>query len=59
MSRANSIARDWFHLGRIQTLDEIHHEIEGITVDVVQDYVSRHPARDFTILSVGGKPLNV
>lgn len=59
MSRANSIARDWFHLGRIQTLDEIHQEIEAITVEDVQDYVARHPAKDFTILSVGGKPLNV
>jgi predicted Zn-dependent peptidase len=59
MARANSIARDWFHLGRIQTLDEIHQEIEAITVADVVDYVERHPARDFTILSVGGAPLRV
>ncbi len=59
MARANSIARDWFHLGRIQTLDEIHQEIEAITVADVVNYVERHPARNFTILSVGGAPLVV
>jgi predicted Zn-dependent peptidase len=58
-SRAASIARDWFHLQRINTLDDIRDRVEKITVAQIEDYVHRHPARDFTILTIGQQPLTV
>ena len=58
-ARSSSIARDWFHLGRVVTLQEVHEKIDALTVDGVLDYVGAHPARDFTILTIGPRSLEV
>lgn len=58
-SRATSIARDWHFLKRIQTLDDIRRDIDSLTIEGVLDYVHQHPARDFTVLTIGPNPLNV
>ncbi|MGH7130265.1 MAG: M16 family metallopeptidase, partial [Planctomycetaceae bacterium] len=58
-ARASSLARNWFHLGRVLTLDEVYGKVEGLTVPAVLDYVHAHPARDFTIVTLGPEPLDV
>ena len=59
MARAGSIARDWYHLGEIRTLDDVSRRIDALTVDAVLDYIHSHPARDFTILTIGPQPLEL
>ena len=56
-ARASSLARDWYHLGRVLPLAEIRQKIEALTPDTVLDYLHRHPARDFTIMTIGPEPL--
>jgi predicted Zn-dependent peptidase len=56
-SRAASLARNWYHLGRVVTLEEVRFKIEELTVKTVLDYVHAHPARDFSILTIGPAPL--
>lgn len=56
-SRSTSIARDWYHLGRITTLDEVRKKIDALTVPAVLDFVNAHPAEDFTILTIGPQEL--
>lgn len=58
-SRATSITRDWYHLGRVTTLDEVRQQIESLTVASVLDHVHKHPARNFTVLTLGPKALEV
>ena len=58
-SRSSSIAGDWYHLRRIRTLDEIRERIDSLTVDRVLAYVHDHPARDFTIVTIGPHALSV
>ncbi|MBM81324.1 MAG: peptidase M16 [Planctomycetaceae bacterium] len=58
-SRALSIARDWYFLGRVRTLAEVYDKIESLTVESVLDYAKQHPAGDFTILTIGPEPLEV
>lgn len=57
-ARAGSLARNWFFLGRIRTLQEVRDHIDALTVTSVLDHVRRRPARDFTVLSLGPKPLD-
>ncbi len=57
--RSSSIARDWFQLGRITTLDEVRKKIDDLTPAGVLDYVHRFPAKDFTIVTVGPKSLDL
>lgn len=56
-SRASSIARDWFHLGRVTTLDEVHHKVDNLTVAGILKHVEQYPAADFTVLTLGPEAL--
>lgn len=58
-ARAASLARDWYHLGRALTLDEIRGKIEALTTESVLDHVRRHPAEGFTVMTMGPKELGV
>ena len=57
--RAGSVARDWFQLGRITTLEEVRKKIDDLTTERVLDFVHRFPAEDFTIVTVGPQALNL
>ena len=58
-SRSSSVARDWYHLGRVMTLAEIRNKIDALSVETVLDYVREHPARDVTVLTIGPQALEV
>lgn len=55
--RAGSIAGDWFHLGRVRTLDEVNEKINGLTVESINKYLEANPPRDFDIVTLGPHPL--
>ncbi len=59
ISRASSIARDWYHLGRVTTLHEVREKIEALTVNSVTQFVRAHPPRDFVVVTVGPVGLEV
>ena len=59
IARSAAVARDWYHLGRIMTLQEIHDQIESLTIETVLDHVQRFPARDFTVVTIGPQALEV
>jgi predicted Zn-dependent peptidase len=43
--------------GRIRTLEEIKAAIDAVTVDAVNDYLKKHEAGPFTLVTVGPKEL--
>jgi predicted Zn-dependent peptidase len=58
-SRSASIARDWYHLGRVRTLDEIAGLVDGLSCEAINAYVKKNPPSDFRIVTLGPKPLEV
>ncbi len=58
-SRSSSIARDWYHLGRVRTLEEIGELVDALTCNSINGYLAAHPPRDFTIVTLGPRPLEV
>ena len=58
-SRAGSIARDWFHLERVISPQELHRIIDELTPATVVDYIRRFPPSDLTILTMGPDPLRI
>ena len=58
-SRASSINSDWFHLGRLRTLDELNESITSITVDQVNDFLQRHPPSNFSLVTLGSNLLEL
>ncbi len=58
-ARSAAIAREWYLLGRVQTLDEIGAKIDALSKDSINHYLADHPPRDFTIVTLGPRPLEV
>lgn len=56
-ARSSVIAADWFHLGRVRTLDEINGLIRGLTAAAVNGYLADHPPTDFDVVTLGPSPL--
>lgn len=56
-ARASSMARDWYHLGRVTTLEEVRRKIDELTVPAILEHLSRFPAKDFTFLTLGPSEL--
>lgn len=56
-SRAASIARDWYQLGYVRTLQSLKQQIEDLTVPDLLAYLDRWPLANLQILTVGPQPL--
>ena len=58
-SRAAAIAGDWFHLGRIRSLDELNQEVNRLSVESINRYLCDHPPRDFVVVTLGPHSLSL
>jgi len=59
MSRSGSLASDWYHLGRVRSLDEVSAALDALTPEAVSDFAARQRSRDLTILTLGPTPLRM
>ena len=58
-ARSGAIARDWYHLHRVRTLDELSAEIDKLTAETINAYLAEHPPQDFTFATLGPQPLRI
>ena len=58
-ARARSMASEWFHLGRTQTLDELKSIVDGLNVPTVNAFLAARPVRDLACVTLGAKPLTI
>lgn len=56
-ARSGALARDWFYLGRVRTLDEIGAIVDALTPESINAYLAKNRPSDFTIVTLGPKPL--
>lgn len=56
-SRAGSIARDWHHLGRVTSLDEVQQKIAALKPEDLLAYLDRYPLTNGTVVTIGPSPL--
>jgi predicted Zn-dependent peptidase len=59
MSRAGAIAGDWHLLGRVRTMDEVKAALEGLTVADVSEAIRRNALKQYTIVTIGPKTVDV
>ena len=59
ISRAGAIGSDYYILGKVRSLDEIKNKIEQITVDSVLTFLRNNKFEDFTVVTIGPKPITV
>lgn len=58
-ARAGTLASDWYYLGRVRGFDEIEAAINGLTPQGIVRHLHRCPPRNFTIVTLGPKPLQI
>lgn len=58
-SRSGVNAVVWYHLGRVQSVDEVRAIIDGLSCDRINAYLASHPPRDFRLVTLGEKPLEL
>ena len=58
-NRSSSIAREWYHIGRVRPLDELGQIIDALTDESINAYLAEHPPGDFTLVTLGPRELEV
>ena len=58
-ARAGALASDWYFLGRIRDVQEVHEAIESITPRRIVNHVRKYPPQGFTIVTLGPKKLRL
>ncbi|HEX42108.1 MAG TPA: insulinase family protein [Phycisphaerales bacterium] len=58
-NRVGGIGMDHYLLGRVRSLDEIKRRIDATTLGSVRDFLRRHPFTDFTVVTIGPRPIDV
>jgi predicted Zn-dependent peptidase len=58
-ARSSSMARDWYLLGRVRTLDEISRLVDELSCESINAYLAAHPPGDYTVVTLGPEPLEV
>jgi predicted Zn-dependent peptidase len=56
-ARSGAIARDWYHLGRARTLDEVGRIIDQLTAESINTFLETNPPRDLLVVTLGPEPL--
>lgn len=58
-ARSSVIARDWYHLGRIRSLEEVGRLIDELTSEDINEFIAEHPPSDFVFSTLGPAPLEL
>jgi predicted Zn-dependent peptidase len=58
-ARSGAIAREWYHLGRVRSLDEVGRMVDELTSDVINAFLDEHPPKDFTFATLGPTALEL
>jgi len=56
-ARAGAIARDFWMLGRVRSLDEIQAHINAVSPDSIRAMYERFPPENFSIVTLGPQHL--
>lgn len=58
-ARSGAIARDWYHLGRIRSLEEVGKLVDDVTAEDINDFLLKNPPADFVFATLGPEPLEI
>ncbi len=58
-ARSGAIARDWYHLGRVRTLDEVGRIVDALSAESINAFLTQNPPQDLLVVTLGPEPLEV
>jgi predicted Zn-dependent peptidase len=57
-ARAGGIARDYWMLGRVRSLDEVTAAVNAVSEASIREFYGRHPVTDFSVVTLGPAKLD-
>jgi predicted Zn-dependent peptidase len=58
-ARSGALGRDWYHLGRVRTLDEIAQLVDALSADSINAFLEKNPPSDLLVVTLGPEPLEM
>jgi predicted Zn-dependent peptidase len=58
-ARSGALARDWYHLGRARSLDEVGQLVDKLSAQTINAFLSANPPRDLLVVTLGPQPLEI
>jgi len=58
-ARSSAIARDWYHLERVRSFEELGRLIDELTSADINEFLEAHPPADFVFATLGPAPLKL
>ncbi len=58
-ARSSSVARNWYHLGRVRTLEEVSARIDELSVKSINAYLADNPPGEMAVVTLGPRELEV
>jgi predicted Zn-dependent peptidase len=58
-ARSGALARDWYHLERARTLDEVGQLVDKLSAETINAFLSANPPRDLLVVTLGPQPLEI
>lgn len=58
-SRAGSLAGDWYHLGRVRTLNELLTKVDRLTVEEINSFLAENRLKDYNVVTLGKQSLEI
>lgn len=58
-ARAGAIARDFWMLGRVRSLDEITEGVSAVSPQSIREFYERQPVKDFSVVTLGPAALQL
>jgi predicted Zn-dependent peptidase len=58
-ARSGAIARDWYHLGRVRSLEEVGRLVDELSAESINAFLQINPPRDLLVVTLGPEPLEV
>jgi len=58
-ARSGALARDWYHLGCVRTLDEVGAMVDALSAESINAFLLANPPRDLLIVTLGSEPLKI
>ena len=58
-ARSGALAREWYHLSRARTLDEVGALVDKLTAESISAFLRENPPRNLLVVTLGPQPLEV
>lgn len=58
-ARSGALGRDWYHLGRARSLDEVGKLVDGLSAETINAFLDKNPPSDLLVVTLGPEPLKM